>query len=232
MATKDPNRTGYTAAYTAPGTGIQWNTNMYLGNHIGIAEFTSAISSSYTSFANCWVKSATIKIRAKNTLSSNSIIIGVTNTAPPSPSANPPATPSCYRSGTFTCNKTGITTIDITKLFRRGGTNSLLKPNDTKWYIVFKMTGSTSNILYGKDDFTSTFTYTIAAKPSVSAGSKITAAQVITLAQYLDTQNSTGGGGGVSSNISEGYKIKHDDTNSLVANTAGTKIDDSWYNDA
>ena len=171
---------------------------MYLGNHIGIAEFTSAISSSYTSFANCWVKSATIKIKAKNTLSSSSIIIGVTNTAPPSPSANPPATPSCYRSGTFTCNKTGTTTINITSLFRRGGTNSLLKPNDTKWYIVFKMTGSTSNILYGKDD--------------------------------LDTQNNAGGG--ISNNIATGSKIKHDDTNSIVANTAGTKIEDTWYNNA
>lgn len=225
MATLNPDKTGYTAAYTATGTGIQWGQDMYLGNHLGVARFKSAISSSYTSFSNCWIKSATVKIKTDGTLASSTITIAVTNTAPPSPSANPPKTPSCYRSGDFTCNKTGTTTIDITSLFKRGGNNTYLKPNDTTWYIVFKMNSSTSGRLEGKDDYSSAaeFTYTIAAKPSVSIGDPITVTQMTNLSDYL---------GSSGSGISQGASITHSGTNDLATNTQYSTIEASWYNNA
>lgn len=233
MATLNPNNTGYTAAASAPGTSIQWGAAMFTGTHIGIAKFTTALSNDYTSFDDCWIKSATIKVSATAELANTTVTIGVTNTAPPSPSANPPATPSCYRSANFTCNKTGVSTIDITSLFRRGGNATYLKPNNSTWYIVFKQNGnanlSGTRGFKGKDDYTSVFTYTIAAKPSVSAGSKITETQITTLATYLEDQ--TGATFDMSNNVA-GKQIKHDYTTGLASNTAGNKINASWYNGA
>lgn len=227
MPKLNPTDTGYTAAKSASGTGIQWgNKTMYMGTHLGIAKFTSAISSSYSSFNSCWITNATVKIKNYGALPSSSITIAVTNTAPPSPSANPPATPACYRSGTFTCQTAdkAQSTIDITSLFKKGGTAAYLAPNNTTWYIIFQMNSSKSARLtgLGGDSQAAELNFTISARPSVSAGSSITKAQMDTLKSYL------GKGTAVTQNAVATQAV----ANTYAAATQYNSITASWYNNA
>lgn len=39
------NRTGYTPTSSSSASSIQWSSDVYLGNHTGVAEFTSTINS-------------------------------------------------------------------------------------------------------------------------------------------------------------------------------------------
>lgn len=223
-----PTDTGYTAAASASGTGIQWgNKDMYMGTHLGVAKFTSAISSSYDSFSKCWITNATVKLKNAVDLPSSSLIIAVTNQAPPSPSAKTPATPNCYRSGTFTCQtaKNAEYTINITSLFARGGTAAYLAPNNTTWYIVFQMNHSSKAArLYGKANYSdaATFNFSISARPSVSAGSSVTKAQMDTLKSYL------GKGTAVTQNAVATQAV----ANTYATATQYNSITASWYNNA
>lgn len=133
---------------------------MYLGNHLGVLEFTTTINSmlgtsmSYLNLLN--VTGATVTL-TNNGYLTNPITIFNTATQIVQYSAvtNP------YKNGAFNGSNPATKAANaftITGLFGRDGTQANLSPNSNPWYLYFK--SNTQNRFYGTSGYAVTFVIT------------------------------------------------------------------------
>lgn len=173
------NRTGYTPTSSSSASSIQWSSDVYLGNHTGVAEFTSTINSMIGTSVNNMnlldISSAVVNPVNEGEVKNN-VAISVGTVYPGKGSS----LPSCYRKGDCSGSSTASGShhnFNITSLFARGGNTSYLAPTSGKWVICFK--SKTSGRFHNKSEksFTVSLTGRIYAT-RVNTGGSISAQYV------------------------------------------------------
>lgn len=155
MGAVNANRTGYTPSSSSSASSMQWNSDMYLGNHLGVAQFNTSVNSlTGLSAGSMGVITFTDNTRVRPVNEgtvANNITVSVGSTCP---NYRGSSLPTRYTSGSLagSSNTSGAyKNIDIKGIMNSpNGTTSNLTPTSNPIYVCFK--SSSSNRFHNTTD--------------------------------------------------------------------------------